>query len=222
MTGSLRSVASDYLPAVVFAVAFSVALAIASMRDAAVNSRMLSPLYVPITLVVLGMTSHLFGPNEFAGGTASRLPEILLALWLCLPSQSVLATTVSRARDGAGGYNIRSCRESPTIACAREVLSRYSGVPVYSNGADVLWEIAGVDAKEIPRRTDAGLAELARAWPPHDDAILVWFRKVIWRGYLFSVDDLEKVANLTEIAQLRDGTIYWVSARRATETDRSE
>jgi hypothetical protein len=41
----------------------------------------------------------------------------------------------------------------------------------------------------------------------------VWLKNVDWRWYLFSIDELEGVADFTEVAHFSDGAIYRVSVR---------
>ena len=214
LLGSLRVVTRDHLPVVLFIATFSLVLAAASMRDADVNSRMLSPLFIPATVVLLELVWNLMnatGPTP--GVTSGRLSVALLALWLCIPLYGVAVATAGRLRTGAGGYTTDSCRASPTIACARQVLSENRNVRVYSNGPDVLWEFAGIDAEEVPRRAKVSLTRLGGRWPPEDRAFLVWFRPIAWRRYEFSVRELQAVADIQEVAHLQDGAVYWVTPR---------
>ena len=217
---SLRTVLIAHLPAVLLAGVYVLSVTCITTAYSQVGNRLLSPVYVPITLILLNLTMHLLTPTEpVAGVAASKIPSVLLALWLCLPLQDLASATANRFRDGAGGYNTRACRESETIACARDVLSTTAGVRVYSNGPDVLWELAGVDATEAPRRTKVRLSQLEGSWPAENGSVLVWLASLVWRRYLFTIEELKQVATLKEVAHFKDGSVFWLSVGRPTDTD---
>jgi hypothetical protein len=216
-----KAVLTDRPPVVLFIVAFVVALLMAAMRDAAVEPRTLSPVYLPVTLVLMKLGSYLFGPTQSrTTALVSRAPVILLALWLCFPLTSAVSLTAHRFKDGAGQYSTRSWRESETIAYARQLFAA-GGLKraVYSNDDVALWELAGVNAAFAPRRTYLGstkpanqLDDLIGSWPPEGEADLIWFADVK-RDYLFSVEEIREVANVVEVACLSDGAVFHVSAR---------
>jgi hypothetical protein len=199
----------------VFALASSLAA-----RGGSVEERYLSYVYVPVTLILLELVARLLSPPQpSTAGFVRRLPAILLALWLCFPLRSVAVDTVDRFRNGAGGYNTRKWRESETIAYAKQMLTGGDSVHVYSNVPDGLWELARVDALWLPGRTADSLTDLEGRWPTKDGSVLVWFKNITWRKYLFTVEELEEVANVTEVAHFSDGSVYRVSVRPTTAHD---
>jgi hypothetical protein len=217
---SLRSVLAAHLPFVLMAGVYVLSVSAVTTAYSAIGDRLLAPTYVPITLILLNLGLYLLTPTEPTAGVAtSKVPLVLLALWLCLPLQNVVSATAGRFKDGAGGYNTKACRESETVACARQVLSTTGGVRVYSNGPDVLWELAGANATEAPRRTKVSLGYLKGRWPAENGSVLVWFANLAWRRYLFTIEELQKVATLREVAHLSDGSVFWLSVRRTTAPD---
>ncbi len=218
---SLKAILSDHPSDLLFMMTYFVVLLVAAARDAVPESRTLSPIYVPATLVLMKLGLYLFGPTQSrTTAFASRAPLVLLALWLCFPLTSTARDTSGRLRDGAGGCNTKEWRESETVAYAKQKLCTNDHIPVYSNGPDILWALAGVSANWAPRKVYYGstkpaneLGDLSGRWPSEGEAYLVWFKNKD-RPWLFPVEELAEIANVVEIARLSDGSIYKVSVRQ--------
>jgi hypothetical protein len=208
----LKTVFADHPAALLLSAAYVLALCVAGMLDAGIDSRMLSPVYVPVTFVMLTLTWRFFNPGRGrAPARSSRAPSILLALWLCFPFLSVAQYTAYRFKNGAGGYSKKAWRESETFAYAREMLSADADARVFSNAPDVLWELARLDAVRIPDRRTGSLRDLEELGFAREGSVLVWFERVfLWRGFLFMVDELRQIADLEEVARFSDGAIYRV------------
>jgi hypothetical protein len=222
VSSGLKAILRDHTPAMLLLVALMITLLAAATRDAACNSRMLSPVYVPATLVLLTLASRMFSPvrlrtTAFASGVAS----VLLVVWLCFPFASVARDTAGRLRDGAGIYNTKTWRESETVAHAEQMHSTNGAVRVYSNAPDALRELARVNATQSPDRRTGSLSDLEGHWPARDGSVLVWFESITWRKYLFSAEELGDIADVEEVAHFSDGSIYRVSARQAVARDSS-
>ncbi|MCX6844028.1 MAG: hypothetical protein NTX53_17325 [candidate division WOR-3 bacterium] len=216
LTSSLKAVLAGHLPAVLFLLTYTIMLLVTSstVEYDQIGSRLLSPIYVPATLVLLKVGSYLFGPTQRrTTAFVSRVPPVLLALWLCFPLASVARSTARRFKNGAGGCNTRMWRESETVAYARQMLSTKDDVHVYSNGTDALWELARVNASELPLRAEINQGDLYGHWPTESASVLVWFNNRAWRRYFFSIEELEEIADVEEVAHFSDGSIYRVSVR---------
>ena len=225
---SLKTILIGHSPAVILLATYFVVLLVAATRDAVIDYRMLSPLYVPATLILLKLGSYLLSPTQdIPNAVAGKVPAVLLALWLCFPLQNVASATAGRFKNGAGGYNTETCRESKTVAYVKQMLSTNDDVPVYSNDPLGLWALARIDANFSPsktafsqyRLTARSLGDLIGRWPPEGEACLVWFNVDI--AWLFSVEELKEVANAVEVAHFADGTVYRVSIRGAEVRDSS-
>jgi len=226
LTRGLKAIISDHPPAVLFLVGFITMLLVAAARDVGIDSRMLSPVYVPATLILLAFAARLLSPTQpRAAAFSNRAPSVLLVLWLCFPFASVARSTIGRLRNGAGFYNTDTWRKSETVAYAKQMLSNNDDVRVYSNGPDALWELADVNATLLSRKAYCGSTrsvnkhgDLIRRWPPEDKAYLVWFKK-IHRPHLFTAEGLEEIANIVEVAHLSDGSVYRISVRDTAAPD---
>jgi hypothetical protein len=207
---------------VVFLAVYSVVLVLLAARGASsfVDQRLLSPLFVPATLLLLELAYGVLDQERTNSTALARnLPLLLLSLWLCFPLAWVLRSTARRYENGAGGYNTRTWRESETVAYARRVPSTIDGNHLYSNGIDVLWALARVNASWVPSRKEVPLSDLRGRWPDDGVSTVVWFDSIPWRKHLFSVEELGEVSNVEKVAQLNDGSIYRVSVREAPVLD---
>jgi hypothetical protein len=218
LASSLKVVINDYAPTAVLLVSYYSILLVVATRDAVIDSRMLSPLYIPATLILLRLGADLLRPTQKSLGTlTAKVPTALLGLWLCLPLQNVVSATAARFRSGAGGYNTVALRQNRTLAYIRQLVSTNHAVRVYSNDPRGLWELARIDASFSPsnsgyaqyRLTPQGPDDLIGQWPPEGEAYLVWFR--IDPKWLFSVEELRNVADVSEVAHFTDGSVYHVS-----------
>jgi hypothetical protein len=220
LIAGVKAVFSDLSPAVLLLVSYACVLLAAAVTGASdpIGQRLLSPIYVPVTLVLLTLGYCSVVPAHApANAVASRVAAILLALWLCYPLAFVAQSSIHNIRDGAGDYSTRAWRGSETIAYSRRVLSNESNVRVYSNGAMALWELARVNANEMPDRKSVNLSDLAGHWPAVDGSVLVWFENPAWRRD-FSIEELGRIARVEEVAHFGDGSVYRVW-RRGTAVD---
>ncbi len=226
--GSLKTVSSDCQAAVTFSVSFVILLLIAAMRDAWIDTRMLAPLYVPATLVLLKLVSCLVGSARHpVNAHRGWIPAALLALWLLLPLRSVAVSTAASVRTGRG-LRDKSWRESATVAHTRLLASASDRQPpVYSNNPWALWELARVDAALSPRKTMGfrsrtaaeKIGDLPGRWPVEGEAYLVWFVGEGGRDFLFSPEELSEIADVREVSRLPDGTVYRASVRKPPGQD---
>jgi hypothetical protein len=180
-----------------------------------IDNRLLSPVYIPFTLLLLEFGARLFGPSPRHTAAIVRMaPSLFLALWLCFPLASVARSTADRMRSGAGSYNSDIWRRSETVAFVKQMFGNNGRIPVYSDGADALWELARVNAIELPLRSRVKLGDLSGCWPTASPSLLVRFNRCWLRGY-FTVQELEGVADIEEIARFNDGSVYRASVRNA-------
>jgi hypothetical protein len=218
---STKAILRRYSPAVILFVTYVfVLLSLLAARMGVIEERYLSTVYISATLILFELVVRLFGPTDaLRNSKAKRGLVALMALWLCFPVTQVAQATARRFKDGAGEFSTTRWHESEIVSFARQMLSGINtDVHVYSNGPDVLQELAGVNAIMSPRRTASDLTELRGHWPAEDVAYLLWFKR-FHRWYLFSVAELTEVANVVEVAHLSDGSIYLVRARGRAAQD---
>jgi hypothetical protein len=235
IANSVRAILSDFLPSVLLSVTYVFLLVpvVASAQISFIEERYLSPVYIPVTLILFELFVRLFSPTSpIPNARARRGLVVVMVLWLCFPLAKVTRSTLDCFRNGAGGYSHKEWRESGTVAYAKQMLSTNDDALVYSNGPDALWALAGVSATFTPTRTRVNLSlwglqnftptgtavnlsDLRGCWPAANRAILVWLRNITWRKWLFSIEELGEIADTVVVARFSDGAIYRVSAREA-------
>ena len=206
------------LPSLLFLFFYSVVLLVTSSMTNydPIGDRLLSPVFIPLVLIVVGALSSLASSAKLMPSVMLRwFSTGLLIAWLCFPLVRVVRATAYKFEDGAGGYSTRAWHNSETIAFARQVLPQ-STLPVYSNGPDVLWAIARVYANFPPYRAKVQPAELEGRWPPEQEAAFVQFENITWRPYLLSIEELSQAADVERIARFADGSVLLVTARPRT------
>jgi hypothetical protein len=177
-----------------------------------VDSRTLSPIYVPsiILLIVLSTRLVLVPASRLHAGL---LVSTCLALLLAAQLQSS-ANWLRFSYQNGIGYAARAWRESQTL----NRLKRMPATVLFSNAPDVLYTLLNKRAVMVPRKTHADtnlpnrqyltqVAELRR-WLKEDRGLLVYFYAVDWRWYLPAAAELERILSLDVLARENDGVIY--------------
>ena len=194
-----------------------------------ISHRLMSPIYVPIVLIVLFIVEQRLAgaAGEFSirlfGYTGNmrvrQLAYCMLYLWLAIPSLQVAQTAAELVGTGLG-YSHISWRTSETVGYLREeILSGGEDSPLYSNYPDAVYILTGATVSFSPEATEYASSEPRRpvasivgTWPGPQPAYLVWFYNTT-RVHHFEVSELEQVVALSVVAALTDGTIYRVSAK---------
>ena len=178
-----------------------------------INNRLLSPIY-PSLLILLATVLQ---PDGGARREASlAVVSICFVVFALAPAWNTHATIESHFQDGAGGYQSRFWQESEVVGHYRH-RGEDNGEKLFSNAPDVLYLLADVEAEMSPRHsfkmnsdvvTGVTASNLFEHYPSMDGALLVWFNGVTWRGYLFSLEDLQGMCRLDRLHAFSDGAIY--------------
>jgi hypothetical protein len=182
-----------------------------------IGDRLLSPIVVPMTLLLLSTIEILFKPIKahFATKPVELLIMVGITLSLIYPARATALNVINNFNEG-NGCGAKSWKYSQTIQYIRE--NNLSNCTIYSNGADVTYLLANINVKSIPSKssganTIADISSLENNFPQENKACLIWFNQMTWRTYLFTPDELLSVTNLEQSIQLDDGTIYIVSKK---------
>lgn len=223
--GRWKAIASPLFqtaPAGLF-VAIYVAFLIFSATSVAfdqINDRLLSPVYIPLTVVFLTILESLFPSHgdQSIYHIDSVILIMVVSIWSLFPCRAVISDALNRAENGAGGYNSKIWRESELLQYIKEHRLPEEST-VYSNAPDALYILADLESQMTPSRTAYNSSQPARdvrtlegSWPEEERAYIVWFDHKI-RPYLFTMDELATIANIRTIAQFGDGAIFVVSRR---------
>lgn len=137
--------------------------------------------------------------------------------FLCLSIFINSTVTISNAIDvhhNGIGFNSINWKKSPTWP----FLSYFDNKVVYSNGEDLIWFFTGQKAVRIPEKIDP-ITHLPNGNYEKqfnqmvqsvltDQAIIVYLRKVTWRWYLPSLEELESKAGLPVLQNFEDSVVF--------------
>jgi hypothetical protein len=144
---------------------------------------------------------------------------------LLYPLSSIRADVITGLNQG-WGYSGRLWKESSIVQYLQHEPLQTSHI-IYSNAPDVLYILVNLSAKTSPAKTaynSSGvtplsgprvndLSRIGDSWPESNDSYLIWFDK-IEREYLFTLSDLQSVADFRQINRFDDGGTYLVSRRQ--------
>jgi len=209
-------------PIVLFAIIYTTFLVISSTTTAydIIDYRLLSPIYVPLTLLLLILAQALVEPyrRRFSNKIINSFLIIGLAIGLVYPIHATIINAVNFTSTG-GGYSSKAWVESETIQYLLQHKTLKSECTIYTNGTDVTNILAHLATKGIPARTNYNspdlvndISKLRGSWPEESNACLVWF-DTIKRTYLFTIDELQEIANIGLIARFKDGAIYSITRK---------
>lgn len=209
-------------PLVSFVIIYTSFLVISSTTTAydRIDNRLLSPIYVPLTLLVLILAQALVDPyrKRFSKKIVNSFLVIGIAIWLVYPICSIILKVVNLIAFGRG-YSGKTWRDSETVQYLLQHRTLESECTIYTNGPDAAYILAHLATKMSPARTRYNspetvndISRLKGSWPEESNACLVWFNK-IGRTYLFTIDELQAIANIDLIARLEDGAIYSITRK---------
>lgn len=186
-----------------------------------IDDRLLSPVAVPITLLVLFFVYTILTSAAEQCRSQRRANLFLafgVAMWLLYPT---IETTrrIGDAVINGQGYSGKSWRTSQTIEYLRRNHTLASECVIYSNAPDALYILANMSAQYPPSKTRYNspervndISSLRGTWPGEASACLVWFDRYNV-GYLFSIDELQTIASMRRVVGFDDGGVYYVTRK---------
>jgi len=217
----VRTFLSEMRVLLLFTIAYVGFLVISSTTTAydRIGDRLLSPVFVPLTLILLFLASKiLMSPKKWLPPKGVNiLLAVAIVMWL-LYSSIVATRSIVNAMSHGIGYSGESWKSSQTIEYLRQNQALVSEcVVIYSNAPDALYVLANLTARMSPEKTHYNspeivqdISSLRKSWPEESNSCLVWFDKID-RKYLFTVDELQAVANMQLIIRTEDGAVYSVA-----------
>jgi hypothetical protein len=206
---------SGLLP-VTFYIVFSliyVVYLIASATSVAfepINSRYLSPVYLPAVFIVF------ISADFIAGRLAARIRNrtmlnavaaMVMLLVLAWPALNSAASVYGSMRDGAGGV-------SSVYWHSNKLASYVKDHPLdgtyYSNSADTVYVLTGVRTYSPPKKSGPymyGLEQFKKAIERDKNSYVIWFKNGV-PDTLYSIEEIGGMYGLELIETDSDGRIY--------------
>lgn len=221
----VRTILLEIWPMLFFIIAYVGFLVVSSTTTAydQIGDRLLSPVFVPITLLLLFLAAKILTSlteRRLSQKGADILLAVAIAVW-CLVCLARATQLITNAMSQGQGYSGESWRNSQTIEylLQNRVLESSECEIIYTNDPDALYILANRTAKTSPMRTMYNSPEIVNdisnlrgSWPEESNACLIWFDKID-RRYLFTVDELQTIANVQPIIRLEDGAVYSVTRK---------
>jgi hypothetical protein len=224
----LSSLAMQVHPALLFICVYTGALLLTDSATGSLETRYISPLFVPTTLLLLVFVKGALRPSlERILPRRAGLLGVVLAVFMLIDPTEAAMRAMRRQMEKGSGYTGETWRNSETIRYVTEHRELESGCAIYTNGPDAMYLLTGLKAEScptdgLPRQEESkDAAALKGPWPAESGGLLVWFNNLTWRKYQFSVEVLERTGDIVEVAHLSDGSVYRISERQTAIRDTS-
>ncbi|MDX9992042.1 MAG: hypothetical protein RBS68_08315 [Anaerolineales bacterium] len=175
---------------------------------------------LPILVLLIGIFQFLIRPHIYLEN--KYLQIIVLAVftvWSIYPLVK-MEKFIDISRQGKphyyNVYNIHAYQSSATLMQAKRLLQEKPDAVIYSNVPQLVWLHTRVLTNELPKInknwSEADIIFNLSSWPGERPGYIVFFEKYPYKKY-FSLDVLEKIANLELIYAMDDGAIFYVSPK---------
>jgi hypothetical protein len=210
-------------PSLIFVLFYSGVIVISSTTTAydQISHRLLSPIYIPIIFILFFISDKI--PSWLKKSFQLKLLTFLFIIGIAL----LVSYQVTNTKHFIGeyiklsgwGFSCDSWRESETIAylTRHELLGK--NYTLYSNEPEAVYILTNLTTKRSPAKTFYNSPKHFDIYPNQKDGwltgenvCLIWFDKTN-RNFLFTLDELQKNINMTEVAHLKDGEIYTFSIK---------
>lgn len=205
------------------------------------DDRYISPIFIPLTIIIILIFERLvIQPlNIWRNKFGSIVLLVGFIFWLSFPIRSIFKYTSNSLKDGVTTYNSYNQNEFLDLEIA-DYINKFefdSEYKIYSNNPAAVYFFTRNKATsslknpaiqyyetEIPinfglvdtgRRKVENAAEANYAddnWPEGENAYLVWF-SFIDREFLYNLEELNEIVELSPIYSGNDGGIYLISRK---------
>jgi hypothetical protein len=205
-------------PLLIFMIFYSGLIIISSTTTAydQISNRLLSPIYLPVLIIIFFLTDKIL--NRLTKTFQLRTINVLLFVGIVFIIKSQAGNTGQMIKEYVNlsgcGYGSESWKKSETI----EYLIQHGGLSdrftLYSNEPEAVYILTNYTTIRSPAKTYYNSTQIIKINPYQKDlrldttsACLIWFDKVN-RSFLYTVEELKRKRQMTEIAHLNDGAIY--------------
>ena len=182
-------------------------------RYETINNRLLSPLFIPLLLLLIHIGERIINSALFA--SLQRAKAIVITIiFVVLLSKEVIASYdfyIDTEEGGIGGYTEDSWRESETIRYVNEHINQYNklsvnDIPVYSNSAHALYLYTNTYFNLLPEKKHQNRIENLYKQPSF---YVIWFNEE-GNDDMLPIDSIQKHRTLKVVQQFNDGTVFLI------------
>jgi len=178
-----------------------------------VDTRILSPLYVPFVLLSVSFFTWLARRDGKSDSfRMGLLASALIILGLQIPAS---LSWLNQLRHDGIGYSSRGWVDSEVV---KQLTLLDSTISIFSNAPDVVYTLLGRPASMVPRKMypesnlpnpdyNSQIEQMKRSLKSKN-GLVVYFDRVRWRWYLPSAAELEKEVGLQLVIKTNDGSVY--------------
>lgn len=184
-----------------------------------INWRLLTPIYIPATLLLLFLIDIFLEPfrEKISPLIINGLLVITMIAWLVhYPVMGTLHYTYNRMVGGTGGFNSIEWRNNSIIKYL-QLNPLESGHQIYSNETDVLYillnikcQIKFITITSGPPDTQLQQIKNLSEWNHDGYDYFIYFDNIDPRSYPYTKDQMQNSLDVFKIIQVSDGAIFAV------------
>lgn len=208
---SIQSGKFAYAYPIIFTLAYSAFIIFSSSRVFydPIDHRLLSPCFIPLIISALCFFFTDLRPmlsTKPPVGYRRLAAPLVAVVWFTYPSIATMTFAAETYQNGQGYHSVHWER-SETVEYVRRHQAYFAHQPIYANDPEGLYFTTRLRARHFPFQVRA-------PWPETEQAYLVRFRYAHLGWYANQFEQLKNVADLTLLAELSDGEIYFAKRRQ--------
>lgn len=206
------------VPSLLFALFYSCFIIISSTTTAydRISDRLLSPIYIPAVFLLFFILDKILSwlSLRFNKYVVNIVLIICVITFLRFPLHNTLYIIEEFRNQSGSGYNSVSWSNSETIEFLIKHKQLENNFTLYSNEPEAVYAFTNLKIEYSPAKTFYNSPQLLNADQNSNifcmgtnNGYLIWFKEAN-RSFLFTIEELQKIFDLTEVASFDDGEIY--------------
>jgi hypothetical protein len=208
-------------PTLLFVLFYSATIVVSSTTTAydKISDRLLSPTYIPIVIILFFITDK--GLSRLAKSINRKLVTglfvIIIVMLMRYPAKNTKRIIDEYQNLSGWGYSCNLWKESETIKYLSQNKTLSNNCTLISNEPAAVYILTNLYSKSSPAKTYYNSNQLIdvnlnskNSWPNYGRVCIIWFDNTN-RNFLYSIDELKKKVDMTEVIHLKDGEIYTFS-----------
>jgi 4-amino-4-deoxy-L-arabinose transferase-like glycosyltransferase len=205
-------------PSLLFVLLYSGIIVISSTITAydQISDRLLSPIYIPVIFILFFISDKIHSrlTKSFYPKFVTVFFFISIVLMMSYPVKNTIRVIEEFVELSGWGYSCDSWRKNETVEYLKQHELLWKNYTLYSNEPEAVYILTNLKTRRSPAKTFYNSQQLFKnishqmdIWLNEKKVCLIWFDNNN-RSFLFTIDELQKTKNITEVAHLKDGEIY--------------